>query len=200
MAAKSGGHSYASYGLGGVEEEALIIELSSFRTVSVADDEDRTAKVGAGMRLGDVAIALNEKGRGLPHGTCPYVGIGGHGSLGGFGFASRMWGLTVDTITAFDAVLANGTVVEKVTAESEPDLFWVSTFDPPTHPSIATYSPPERDRLTARAWQADSSPLRPLPAPPLLMPSSPPSTSRRSQYPPAASSSHTPTSTLLPPL
>lgn len=38
-----------------------------------------------------------------------------------------MWGLTVDTITGFDAVLANGTVVEKVTKDSEPDLYWVSS-------------------------------------------------------------------------
>lgn len=124
VSAKSGGHSYASYGLGGVEEEALIIELSNFKNITL--EQNGNVKVGAGNRLGDVALALNEMGRGLPHGTCPYVGIGGHASYGGYGYASRMWGLTVDTITAFDAVLANGTVVEKVSSNSEPDLYWVS--------------------------------------------------------------------------
>ena len=36
------------------------------------------AKIGPGNRLGDVALGLNNAGRALPHGVCPYVGIGGH--------------------------------------------------------------------------------------------------------------------------
>ena len=36
------------------------------------------ATIGPGNRLGDVALALNNAGRALPHGVCPYVGIGGH--------------------------------------------------------------------------------------------------------------------------
>ncbi|ORY83557.1 glucooligosaccharide oxidase [Leucosporidium creatinivorum] len=137
ISAKSGGHSYASYGLGGVEEEALIIELSNFKNITV--DDDGTAKIGAGNRLGDVALALNEKGRGLPHGTCPYVGIGGHASYGGYGYASRMWGLTVDTVIGFDAVLANGTVVENVTKDSEPDLYWALAGAAPSYALVTSF-------------------------------------------------------------
>lgn len=101
----------------------MVVSLANFRNITV--DTNGTAQIGGGNRLGDIALALNEKGRALPHGVCPYVGVGGHASFGGFGFASRMWGLTVDTISAFDAVMANGTVVENITKESEPDLFWV---------------------------------------------------------------------------
>ena len=36
------------------------------------------ATIGPGNRLGDVALSLNDAGRALPHGVCPYIGIGGH--------------------------------------------------------------------------------------------------------------------------
>jgi FAD/FMN-containing dehydrogenase len=43
---------------------------------------------------------------------------------GGFGFASRMWGLTLDTVLAVEVVLANGTLV-KASETQNADLFWV---------------------------------------------------------------------------
>ena len=45
---------------------------------------------------------------------------------GGFGFASRKWGLTLDNIVSLDAVLANGTIVTGISKDKYPDLFWVS--------------------------------------------------------------------------
>ena len=102
------------------------------------------ATIGPGNRLGDVALGLNNAGRALPHGTCPYVGIGGHSGkqlrswsnlfiylfilpegYGGFGFTSRKWGLTLDTIQSLEVVLANGTIAN-VSLTSYPDLFFVS--------------------------------------------------------------------------
>lgn len=47
-------------------------------------------------------------------------------AFGGFGFTSRMWGLTLDTITAINLVLPNGTIT-RVTNQNYPDLFWVRT-------------------------------------------------------------------------
>ncbi|KAL8279006.1 hypothetical protein RQP46_008675 [Phenoliferia psychrophenolica] len=123
VSAKSGGHSYGSYGLGGLGgEDALVINLHAFRKIEVG--KDGTAKVGAGSKLGDIALALNEKGLGVPHGTCPWVGVGGHTAFGGFGYAGRRNGLLVDSVTAFDVVLANGSVVAKLTAKKDKDLFW----------------------------------------------------------------------------
>ncbi|KAG4439720.1 hypothetical protein IFR05_004798 [Cadophora sp. M221] len=60
---------------------------------------------------------------GLPHGTCSGVGIAGHALHGGYGYASRNWGITLDTIVGLDVVLANGTQVH-TTATSYPDLFY----------------------------------------------------------------------------
>jgi hypothetical protein len=45
-------------------------------------------------------------------------------AYGGFGFTSRLWGLTVDTILSIDVVLANGTI-STVSQKNNPDLFFV---------------------------------------------------------------------------
>jgi FAD/FMN-containing dehydrogenase len=66
--ARSGGHSYVSAGLGG-ENGHLMIDMANFASVAV--DSHGIASVGTGARLGAVAVALNNKGRGLSHGSCP---------------------------------------------------------------------------------------------------------------------------------
>lgn len=64
VAARSGGHSYASYAFGGVDQQVLTIDLGNFKDISF--DAQMVAKIGTGNRLGDVALALNNQGRGLP--------------------------------------------------------------------------------------------------------------------------------------
>jgi hypothetical protein len=54
--------------------------MLNFMTVAV-DSSTGIAMIGPGNRLGNVALALNDKGRALPHGTCPYVGVGGHSGV-----------------------------------------------------------------------------------------------------------------------
>jgi FAD/FMN-containing dehydrogenase len=67
---KSGGHSYASFGLGG-ENGHLVVELDRLNTVTV-DSTTKMATIQAGARLGHVATALNQQGsRAISHGTCP---------------------------------------------------------------------------------------------------------------------------------
>lgn len=66
---KSGGHSYASLGLGG-EDGHLIVQLDRMHQVRLA--EDGTAFVQAGARLGHVAVELYDQGGvAMSHGTCP---------------------------------------------------------------------------------------------------------------------------------
>lgn len=70
VTAKSGGHSYGSHGLGG-ENGHLIIDLRRFNNVT-ADAKAHTAVVGAGSRLGNIALALYNQGKqAISHGTCP---------------------------------------------------------------------------------------------------------------------------------
>ena len=56
---------------------SVVIDMSNFKQISI-DPTTFIATIGPGNRLGDVALSLNNEGRALPHGTCPYVGIGGH--------------------------------------------------------------------------------------------------------------------------
>lgn len=120
--ARSGGHSYASYGLGGTDG-AMMIDLQNFNNVTMESDDG--VFVGGGVRLGNMAQTIYDAGkRAMGHGTCPGVGIGGHATHGGYGFSSRTFGLALDQITALDVVLANGTVTT-ATSENNPDLYWV---------------------------------------------------------------------------
>ncbi|KAF8874587.1 glucooligosaccharide oxidase [Infundibulicybe gibba] len=121
VAARSGGHSYIANGLGG-SDGVLVVDMRNFTKISV-DANAGTAVIEIGNRLGNVALALNDAGRALPHGTCPYVGLGGHSGYGGFGYTSRMWGMTLDTIRSIHMVLPNGTITT-ASSTSNSDLFW----------------------------------------------------------------------------
>jgi FAD/FMN-containing dehydrogenase len=68
--AKGGGHSYASFGLGG-EDGHLTIEMDRMNTVQLNIDTG-IASVEGGSRLGHVASELYAQGkRAFSHGTCP---------------------------------------------------------------------------------------------------------------------------------
>lgn len=62
------------------------------------------------------------------HSKCRFL------SGGRFGFASRLWGLTLDNVVGATVVLANGTIVQASNADY-PDLFWVSAPPVRTKPT-----------------------------------------------------------------
>jgi hypothetical protein len=120
--AKSGGHSYASTGLGG-KDGSMSINLQSLQTIQL-DQSSGIATVGGGVRLGNLADGIWNQGKAaLSHGTCPGVGIGGHFTHGGYSHTSRNYGLAMDQIVAADVVLANGTLI-KATSSANSDIFW----------------------------------------------------------------------------
>lgn len=122
VSAKSGGHSYASFGFGG-ENGHLVVELDRMYNVTY-DAASNVATVQPGARLGHVATVLYEKyGRAVSHGTCPGVGVSGHFAHGGFGFSSHMHGLALDAVVGVSVVLADGSVVE-ADDDQNSDLFW----------------------------------------------------------------------------
>ncbi|KAK4158757.1 putative reticuline oxidase precursor [Cladorrhinum sp. PSN259] len=120
--AKCGGHSYASFGLGG-EDGHLTIEMDRMNKV-VLDNTTGIATVEGGSRLGHIVSELYQQGkRGFSHGTCPGVGIGGHALHGGYGVSSNTKGLSLDWMVGATVVLANSTIVN-TSATENPDLFW----------------------------------------------------------------------------
>ncbi|KAM0250270.1 hypothetical protein ACHAP5_002329 [Fusarium lateritium] len=121
VSAKGGGHSYGSFGYGG-EDGHLVIIMDAMDRVTL--NKDMSCNIQAGARLGHVASELFKfNRRALPHGTCPGVGIAGHALHGGYGMASRTYGLTLDTFIGATIILANGT--KRYTADWEMrDLNW----------------------------------------------------------------------------
>ncbi|KAG6860779.1 hypothetical protein C0995_007683 [Termitomyces sp. Mi166 len=151
---RSGGHSYIANGLGG-RNGSIVVDLSKFSRISV-NSAQGTSVIETGNRLGDIATALAEKGRAIPHGTCAYVGIGGHAGFGGFGFTSRMWGLTLDTIKAVNLVLANGTIT-RVTQQNNAELFWglrgsAPSFGIVTSYEVKTFQTPQFSTIFQYSW------------------------------------------------
>ncbi|KAJ4986883.1 FAD binding domain-containing protein [Stagonosporopsis vannaccii] len=120
---RSGGHSYANYGIGGGEDNTIVVDLKHFQQFSI-DNSTWQATIGGGSLLGDVSKRLHENGnRAMAHGTCPQVGIGGHATIGGLGPSSRMWGSALDHVEEVEVVLANSTVVRASESENPEILF-----------------------------------------------------------------------------
>ncbi|KAJ7487471.1 glucooligosaccharide oxidase [Mycena galericulata] len=121
VSALSGGHSYSASGLG--SRNGTVV-LNMRKMTSVSRPTNDTVYVQPGARLGDMALELNNKyGLAMAHGLCPYVGVGGHAGFGGWGLASRNWGLLIDQVVGAKLVLANGTTTH-VSQTENPDLFW----------------------------------------------------------------------------
>ncbi|KAJ7584138.1 glucooligosaccharide oxidase [Mycena floridula] len=127
--------SYIANGLGG-KNGSLVVDLSKMKNIAY-NAETGHAFIETGNRLGDIALALNDYGRGLPHGRCTQVGIGGHSGYGGFGHTGRMWGLTLDTIQSVTMVLADGSIAN-VSETSRPDLFWAIRGSSPSFGIVTT--------------------------------------------------------------
>jgi FAD/FMN-containing dehydrogenase len=116
FAARSGGHSYAGWS----GTSGLIIDVSDLKTVTVSG---ATAVVGAGTRLVDFYNGLAAKGRAVPGGSCPTVGIAGLTLGGGVGVTARAQGLTCDNLESLQIVTANGAVLD-CDATHYADLYW----------------------------------------------------------------------------
>ncbi|KAI0411047.1 hypothetical protein F5X98DRAFT_65093 [Xylaria grammica] len=119
---KSGGHSYANYGLGG-DDGALVIDLLNLQDFSI-DTKTWQATIGGGTKLADVTNKLHNNGkRAISHGTCPGVGIGGHATIGGLGPSSRMWGSCLDHVIEAEVVTADGSIRRASESENSDLLF-----------------------------------------------------------------------------
>ena len=117
IVARSGGHSYGGYS---TVENGVVVDLARLHGVTVTGGR---AVVGPGARLGNIYDSLGAHGLAIPAGTCPSVGIGGHALGGGFGLASRAWGLASDNLVSVQIVTADGKVLV-ADKSHHADLFW----------------------------------------------------------------------------
>ena len=113
-----GGHSYEGFS----SCSGIMIDVRKMDAV-VIDTANKTARVGAGSLLGDIAEKLFVKKLALPAGTCKPVGIAGLALGGGHGLSSRKFGLTTDNLLSAQIVVASGTILT-ASPTMNPELYW----------------------------------------------------------------------------
>jgi FAD/FMN-containing dehydrogenase len=116
---KDGGHNIAGLA---TADGALQLDLSLMRGVWV-DARRKVAHAQAGCLLGDVDRETQLHGLAAVLGFVSLTGISGLTLGGGFGYLTRRWGWTTDTVVGMDVVTADGRLV-RASAEDNPDLFW----------------------------------------------------------------------------
>ncbi|HEY3003764.1 MAG TPA: FAD-binding oxidoreductase, partial [Kribbellaceae bacterium] len=152
---RGGGHCFA----GRSSTKGLLLDLGRLDTVTV--NVDGWATIGAGARLARVYDALHERGRTIPAGCGPTVGIAGLTLGGGLGLLGRRHGLTCDALVGAQVVLADGRRVD-CDADQEPELFWAlrgaggGQFGVVTSLVFATVPEPRATRFELR-WPATAA-------------------------------------------
>ncbi|KAG9308233.1 FAD-binding domain-containing protein [Chiua virens] len=159
FAVKGGGHATNP---GFSSTEGIQIAMSRFSEVTY-DPVTQTVIVGAGLTWDEVYEALEPYGVNVAGGRIAGVGVAGFTLGGGYSWHTNQYGLTIDTVQAFELVTPNGTVVD-VTEILSPDLFFalkgglnnygiVTRFTFRAFPQtqvwggLITYSPDVRDQV-----------------------------------------------------
>jgi FAD/FMN-containing dehydrogenase len=119
VAVRSGGHSFPGLS---VADDALVIDLSLMKGVRV-DPEQRTARVQAGVLLGELDRETQAFGLAVPSGIVTHTGVAGLTLGGGIGWIMRKHGLSIDNLLSIDLVTATGEFV-RASADENADLFW----------------------------------------------------------------------------
>lgn len=104
--------------------DAVLLRTSAMTELQV-DAARRTARVGAGVRWGDVVDRVGRVDLAALHTSSPSVGVVGSSLGGGLSWYSRHAGLQCSAITAVELVLADGTFV-RATDTTDSDLLWAA--------------------------------------------------------------------------
>ncbi|KAF8899582.1 FAD-binding domain-containing protein [Gymnopilus junonius] len=119
FAVKGGGHASNP---GFSSTPGIHIWMIRFAEVTY-NQASQTAVIGAGLIWDDVYAALEPYNVNVVGGRVTGVGVGGFTLGGGYSWLTNQYGLTIDTVTAFELVRPNGQVVT-VTEASDPTLFF----------------------------------------------------------------------------
>mmetsp|Transcript_12984 Transcript_12984/g.22280 ORF Transcript_12984/g.22280 Transcript_12984/m.22280 type:complete len:481 (+) Transcript_12984:486-1928(+) len=120
LAIRCGGHSLKglSTNSGGV-----VLDLGRYMKSVRVDLEKETVWFEGGCLVKDVDRETTPFGYATVLGAVGNAGTGGLVSGGGYGYFSRMYGLSVDNLLGIDIVLADGRLL-RASEDLYPDLFW----------------------------------------------------------------------------
>jgi FAD/FMN-containing dehydrogenase len=119
VAVRGGGHSFPGHS---VCNGGMVIDLSAMKGI-LLDPQRRTARVRAGVLLGELDRAAQPDGLAVPAGIVSHTGIAGLTLGGGLGWIMRRHGLTIDNLLSADVVTVEGAAV-RASASENADLFW----------------------------------------------------------------------------
>lgn len=119
VAVRGGGHSFPGHS---VCDGGVVIDLGRMKRLEV-DPATRTARVGAGVLLGELDEATQAFGLAVPAGIVTHTGLAGLTLGGGIGWLMRKYGLTVDQLLSVGMVTVDGQWLTASETENE-ELFW----------------------------------------------------------------------------
>jgi FAD/FMN-containing dehydrogenase len=118
-AVRCGGHSLAGFS---TCDGGLVIDLSRMRQVSV-NRESRRGRFAGGCLLGSIDVATQKDGLVFPSGVVSHTGASGLVLGGGFGWLTRLHGLSCDNVEGLTLVTADGSIAH-AHAQENAELFW----------------------------------------------------------------------------
>lgn len=118
---RSGRHNYEGYSNG---NDAVVIDISKMNNIYL-DEENNKVTIQCGVQNREINKLLGDKEYPFPGGGCPTVAIPGLVLGGGWGYSSRLLGLSCDSLVELEMINYNG---EKIIANENDneDLFWAS--------------------------------------------------------------------------
>jgi FAD/FMN-containing dehydrogenase len=118
-AVRSGGHSFPGLS---VCDGGIVVDIGLMKAIEI-DAQARTARVQAGVLLGELDAATQEHGLAVPAGIVTHTGVAGLTLGGGIGWIMRKHGLTIDQLVSVDVVTADGELL-RASEDENADLFW----------------------------------------------------------------------------
>lgn len=119
ISVRGAGHNIAGRSLA---DQVLLIDLSQLRYVHV-DPEEAIVTVSPGATLADVDQETQIYGLALPTGINSTTGIAGLALGGGFGWLSRKYGMTIDSLISAEVITVDGNRIV-CSKDENADLFW----------------------------------------------------------------------------